>query len=304
MAITQTQLRTFVAVIRGGSVTEAADALMVTQPSVSSAIAGLSREVGCDLFERSGRGVRLTSSGKAFAPYASAVIGLLEQGRQEAHEAAQIAARRLRIAAVTTAAESFVPPLIRAFSSEHHPISLMLDVGNRRNVLDWVLSRRVDVAIAGAPPADPGLLAEPLMENRIVCVTAPDDRTSAGGAVYAADLASRSWLLREPGSGTRELSERFLSNRGIEPETLTLGSNGAIKQAARAGLGVSLLSRDTAEWELDSGRLGEIELLDGPEARRWYLLRAAVGPQRWVVERFAEFVRKEVERLAGSDRTV
>src|SRR5436190_12653720 len=70
MAITVTQLRAFLAVIEGGSVTAAADALVVTQPSVSSALAGLGRELGCELFKRSGRGIRLTEAGAAFAPYA------------------------------------------------------------------------------------------------------------------------------------------------------------------------------------------------------------------------------------------
>src|SRR5437763_11493437 len=88
MAITVTQLRTFLAVLERGSVTAAADALVVTQPSVSSALAGLGRELGCELFERAGRGIRPTEAGAAFAPYATDVIGLLERGAEAAREAA------------------------------------------------------------------------------------------------------------------------------------------------------------------------------------------------------------------------
>jgi LysR family transcriptional regulator, low CO2-responsive transcriptional regulator len=84
MAITITQLTAFLAVIRGGSVTVAADELFVTQPSVSAAVAGLGRELGCELFERAGRGIRITEAGRAFAPYAEDVLGLLEQGRTAA----------------------------------------------------------------------------------------------------------------------------------------------------------------------------------------------------------------------------
>ncbi len=108
MAITVTQLTAFLAVIRGGSVTAAADELVVTQPSVSSALAALSREVGCELFERSGRGIRATEAGQAFAPYAADVIGLCTTAATPRREAAAIASWRLQIAAVTTAAESFV----------------------------------------------------------------------------------------------------------------------------------------------------------------------------------------------------
>jgi LysR family transcriptional regulator, low CO2-responsive transcriptional regulator len=88
-----TQLTAFLAVVRGGSVTAAADELVVTQPSVSSAVAALSRELGCELFERSGRGIRLTDAGAAFRPYATDIVGLLEEGRQAAREAAALAAR-------------------------------------------------------------------------------------------------------------------------------------------------------------------------------------------------------------------
>jgi DNA-binding transcriptional LysR family regulator len=296
MAITLTQLTAFLAVVRDGSVTAAADQLIVTQPSVSSAIAALGKEVGCELFERAGRGIRLTDAGAAFVPYAEDVIGLLENGREAAREAAAVAARRLQIAAVTTAAESFVPSLMRAFSERHPAIELSLVVGNRQDVLDRVLTHRADVAILGKPPSEDRLIAEPLMANEIVCITAPDDPAAAGGALEARELAKRAWLLREPGSGTRTLNEQFLAERQLDPPTLTLGSNGAIKQAARAGLGVSLLSRAAVEGELESGRLGEIVLTDGPESRQWFVLRSAVGPTRSTVELFTTFVRDSVRK--------
>jgi DNA-binding transcriptional LysR family regulator len=291
LAITVTQLTAFLAVVRGGSVTAAADELVVTQPSVSSAVAALSRELGCELFERAGRGIRLSEAGAAFEPYATDVVGLLEDGRQAAGEAAGLAARRLRIAAVTTAAESFVPPLMRAFSSRHPEIELTLDVGNRDYVFERVLSHLADVAISGKPPADERLMAEPLLENQIVCITSPDDPAAAGPPVDGGQLAHRAWLLREPGSGTRALGEQFLQDRGLRPRTLTLGSNGAIKQAARAGLGVSLLSRAAVEPELTSGWLAEITLTDAPEPRPWYVLRSAVGPIRPSAAAFTGFVR-------------
>ncbi len=297
MSITVTQLGAFLAVVRGGSVTAAADELVVTQPSVSSAIAALGKELGCEIFTRAGRGIRLTEAGSAFAPYAADVIGLLQDGRQAAREAAQVAGRRLQIAAVTTAAESFVPPLMRAFGDQHPEIELTLAVGNRQTVLERVRSHAADVAISGKPPDDARLISEPLIDNEIACITAPDDPTRAG-PVQAAELADRVWLLREPGSGTRTLVEQFLTDRGLSPATLTLGSNGAIKQAARVGLGISLLSRAAVEAELTSGRLGELDLQDGPERRSWFVLRSAVGPVRPPVQEFVTFVLAKAGREA------
>lgn len=291
MSITITQLKAFLAVVRGGSVTAAAEELVVTQPSVSAAVAALGREVGSDLLERSGRGVRLTEAGTAFAPYARDIVGLLDAGRRAALAAADATTHSLRIAAVTTAAESFVPALMQAFGQAHPDAELTLAVGNNEEVLARVLSHEDDVGVSGRPPTSERLIALPFLENEIVCITSVDDAATSAGPVAAATLTGRTWLLRERGSGTRAMNERFLADRGLAPRTLTLGSNGAIKQAARAHLGVSLISRAAVETEFGSGTLGEIRLTDGPEARPWFVVRSAIGPTRPLVEQFSAFAR-------------
>ena len=108
MAVTVTQLRSFLAVVRTGSVTAAAEELVVSQPSVSAAVSALSRELGVELTERVGRNIRPTPAGEVFAAYARDVIGLLDQGARAAREAAQQAAAELRIGAVTTSGEHIV----------------------------------------------------------------------------------------------------------------------------------------------------------------------------------------------------
>jgi DNA-binding transcriptional LysR family regulator len=301
VSITLTQLRSFLAVMRGGSVTAAADELVVTQPSVSAAVAALSRELGTPVTEREGRGIRPTAAGNAFAPFAADVIGLLEEGRRAAREAAHLADRRLRLAAVTTAAESFVPPLMRAFSMGNAEIGLTLAVGNREHVLDLVLDHRADVAIGGRPPRDPRIEATAILPNEFVLITHPDDPHASGGTVDATELERRVWLLREPGSGTRVVNEEFLSAAALEPDTLTLGSNGAIKQAARAGIGVAFISRAAVALELEAGLLAALPVRHRPAARRWYAMCSTVGPQRSAVERFMTFAASAEAREALSD---
>lgn len=293
VSITLTQLRSFLAVASGGSVTAAADKLVVSQPSVSAAVTALSREVGAKLLEREGRGVRLTSAGREFAPYATDVIGLLEQGGRAAREAQAGTAQTLTIAAVTTAAESFVPPLMRAFAALHPEVELALEVGNRARVLAMVLGHETDLAIGGRPPADVRIEARSILANELVLVTTPDDPLAAATAVAASELTGCRWLLREPGSGTRLVNEEFLEDAGIDVQTMTLGSNGAIKQAARAGLGVSFISRAAVETELDAGLLGVISIAAGPASRDWYALRSTVGPTRPVVAEFLSFITAE-----------
>lgn len=291
MSVTVTQLRTFLAVARLGSVKAAAAELVVTQPSVSAAVTALSRELGVDLLERDGRGVRPTAAGREYAAHAADVIGLLERGRRAAREAESGSGPALRIAAVTTAAESFVPPLMQAFSTLHPETALSLEVGNRERVLELVLAHETDVALGGRPPPDERIEAHPILPNELVLVTAVDDPLTRQGIIGADELEGRRWLMREAGSGTRIANEEFLGRTGLSVETLTLGSNGAIKQAARAGLGVSFVSRDAVATELEAGLLGVIAVTAGPPVRQWYAMRSAVGPARAVLDEFMAFVR-------------
>jgi LysR family transcriptional regulator, low CO2-responsive transcriptional regulator len=297
MAITLTQLRSFLAVLRTGSVTAAAEELVVTQPSVSAAVSALSRELGVELTQRVGRSIQASPAGEAFAPFAADVIGLLDQGERAAHEAADIASSELRLAAVTTAGEHIVPPLIEAFSTLHPQITLSLDVGNRARVFERVRLHRSDLAIGGRPPGE-GVVGERFLDNPIVVITKPGDPLARRRSVPIEELAERPWLLREEGSGTRTMTEEILTANGLDPPVLTLGSNGAIKQGARAGLGVSIQSRLTTQLELDSGLLTTIDVSPPLPPRHWYLLRPEHGPVRRPVQEFLAFVRSAEGRKA------
>jgi DNA-binding transcriptional LysR family regulator len=289
MAVTLTQLVAFLTVVRRGSVTAAAEELVVTQPSVSAAVNALERELGVRLTERAGRTVRPTAAGAAYAPYAADVLGLLEQGQRAAREAADAHPHTLRISAVTTAGEYLVPQLIQAFRERRPEVEISLDVGNRELVFQRVLDHKVDVAVTGRIPDDERLVGRDFADNEFVLITAAGDALARRRSVAMEELAMRPWLLREPGSGTRTLVEEFLASRGIAPTMLTLGSNGAIKQAARAGLGVAIQSRAAVELELKLGLLDTITPRGGLPQRRWHVVRSATGPIREDAEAFMTF---------------
>jgi DNA-binding transcriptional LysR family regulator len=286
MAVTLTQLAAFVCVIRRGSVTAAAEELFVTQPSVSAAIAALEREVGAKLLERDGRGLRPTPAGAAFAPYAQHVLGLLEEGERAAREAVSGERATLRISAVTSAGDHVVPPLIRAFRDAHPELDLSLHIGNRREVFAGLLDHQADVAITGRVPDDDRLAGEAFAVNEIVLVTAPDDPLARRRWVAVEELGGRPWLLREPGSGSRAMAEEWLRLRGLVPDVLTLGSNTAVREAARSGLGIGLVSRTSAALELRHGLLGTIRPRGGLPQRQWFVVRSTVGPARPVADAF------------------
>jgi LysR family transcriptional regulator, low CO2-responsive transcriptional regulator len=290
MAVTVTQLRSFLAVVRTGSVTAAAEELVVSQPSVSAAVSALGRELGVELTERVGRNIRPSPAGEVFARYAADVVGLLDQGARAARERAQQTAGELRIGAVTTAGEHIAPQLMQAFAARHPEITLTVDVGNRDRVFERLRTHRSDVAIGGRPPDD-GFVAERFLDNPIVVITAPDDSLAQARRVRVEALGARPWLLREEGSGTRSMTEEFLAGHDLHPPVRTLGSNGAIKQAARAGLGLSLQSRLATHLEVELGLLGTVRADVPLPRRRWFAIRPAHGPVRPAVEQFLTFLR-------------
>lgn len=288
MAVTHTQLRAFVAVARAGSVHAAAEHLFVSQPSVSAALAALARELDVQLVERHGRGVRLTEAGEAYLPYATQVLGLVDEGREAAHEAVRREGARVRVVAVNTAGEYLLPPLIQAFRGCAPRVEVLLEIGNRRTLLDRLVSHGADIGVGGRAPGRE-ITGEAFLENELIVVgrTVPDD------------LGQAVWLLREEGSGTRAATERFLAERGLEPaELLTLGSNGAVKQALAIGLGVTLISAHAVSRELGAGSLVRIPAPGTPLVRPWYVLHLRGRPLRPAVESFRAFLLSPEARQA------
>ena len=288
MPITLAQLRSFLAVRSAGSVHAAAGQLQVSQPTVSAAVAALGHELGVALVERHGRGVRLTDSGEAFAPYAAHALGLIEQGRSAAEEAARPGHSRIRLAAVNTAGEYLAPAVIRAYRQARPDASILLEVGNRASVFERLESRRADIGIGGRPSGR-ALAGFPFFGNELIVV----------GREMPADLAGIPWLLRGEGSGTRIATERLLADLGLgstgagAPELLTLGSNGAIKQGLAVGLGITLIARLAVARELREGTLCEIPVPGTPLSRPWFVLLATTGPRRPAVTEFAEFLKSD-----------
>lgn len=291
VAVTLTQLSAFLAVARNGSITAAADELVVTQPSVSAAVAALERELGVALTERDGRGIKTTPAGEAYARYAADVLALLREGSEVAADAARGAGERVRVAAVTTAGEYLVPALIRAFREERPELELSVYAGNREEVFRRLGAREADVAISGQPPEDRGFAGVPFLDNEFVLITAASDPMAQRPWVAVEELAGRSWLMREEGSGTRRLCEAYLGSHQLRPPLLTLGSNGAIRNAAKMGLGIALQSRLAVALEVGSGQLGTISPRGGLPRRQWHVVKSAVGPASEPVDAFADYVR-------------
>lgn len=286
-----TQLSAFLAVVRHGSVTGAAEELVVTQPSVSAAVAALERELGVDLTERAGRSIRPTAAGEAYARYAADILALLKEGSEVVGKVAKGTGAPLRVTAVTTAGEYLLPPLLHAFREREPELEVSVHVGNREEVFRRLEAHEADVAISGQAPGERGFDGAAFLDNEFVLITSPDDPLAKRAWVAVDELAGTPWLMREQGSGTRRLCETYLDTHQLQPSMLTLGSNGAIKNAARMGLGVALQSREAVALELEVGLLETIRPRGGLPKRSWYVVRSTIGPGSELAAAFMEFVR-------------
>ncbi len=302
MAVTLSLLRTFVTVVRTGSVTRASEELVVTQSSVSGALAALSKEMGERLVERDGRGLRPTAAGAAFLPHAERVLATLEDAAAAVREAADPTRYRLRLAATTTAAEHLVPALWKAFRQRHPEVELSLEVGNRSVVNRLLDQFQADVGIGG-PPVEHRLRGIAFLENEFVLVTAPEDARARRGPLALDELANATWLVREPGSGSREVSLDLLAGGlASRPRLSTIGSDAAIKRSVALGLGIALISRAAVDRELDDATLAPLTLIGGTPVRAWHALFATDAPRRTGADAFLAFVRRGDAAHALTDR--
>jgi DNA-binding transcriptional LysR family regulator len=320
--VTLNQLRTFLAVADNGSVRAAAAELVVTQAAVSASLATLQRALALQLVQPDGRGLRLTAAGAAYADHVRRALGLLGEAGRAAAAAADPEHGELRIAAVTTAAEQIVPALLAGFRRRHPDVGVLLEAGNRERVTALLEQHQVDVLIGGRPQPGLEVTVQAVRPHQLVVVAAPSlpgragssgraggragssgraggragSSGRAGGGTSngpAADqalltwLARQTWLLREPGSGIRAATQALLADLDIAPLTLTVGSNGAIRESAGVGLGVTLVSRDAIEAEAAAGRLAELPVPGTPLHRDWHLVTRP-GPltatAAWLVE--------------------
>lgn len=263
---TTARLRAFVAVADAGSVRAAAARLVLTESAVSAAISALTRDVGVPLVERDGRGLRLTRAGASFAEYARTILGLHDEAMSAARGDIDPARGRVRVAAVTTAADHLLPAALAGFRSHYPDVDLRLHVGTSEHVWSLLAAHEVDLVIAGRPPAWlANTVVRAVRANELIVVAAPP---AAGGF----DVERATWLMREEGSGTRATCEALLAGLEADPPLLTLGSNGAVVAAAVAGLGVTLTSRDAVARQLAAGELVEIAVRGTPLHRPWHVV--------------------------------
>jgi DNA-binding transcriptional LysR family regulator len=205
---------------------------------------------------------------------------------------------------VATTANYFIPALLGSFSRRHPEVTVSLDVTNRETLLRQLAENTVDLVIMGRPPAEADVEAESFLDNPLVIVAPPDHPLARHKKIPLERLQEETFLVREPGSGTRIAMERFFTERTMRLKTgMEVGSNEAIKQSVQAGLGLGLLSRATIDQELALKRLVVLDVAEFPIMRHWYIVHRQGKRLSPVAEAFREFVLAEAKNLLQSTRT-
>ena len=291
--VTLRQLKVFEAVARHLSFSRAAEELHLTQPAVSMQVRGLEEDAGLPLTEQVGKKIFLTDAGAELARHARVIAGQLLSAQEALAAIRGVRGGQLNIGVVSTT-KYFAPRLLAAFRARHPGIELSLGVHNREKIVRQLADNEIDLAIMGRPPAELDTIAEAFAENLLVIIAAPTHPFAERRRIGSDDLSQETFLIREPGSGTRSAMERYFAEQGVTPaRTFEMNSNETIKQAVMAGMGIAFLSSSTIEIELAMGRLVVLPVAGTPVMRQWHLVRRADKRQMPLAEAFREFLSGE-----------
>jgi len=206
---------------------------------------------------------------------------------------------RLSVAVASTV-NYFAPRLLAAFHLRYPGIALSLDVTNREQLLRLLEANAVDVVLMGQPPEGVEVESEAFMDNPLVVVAPPDHPLAGRRDIPLARMAEEVFVLREPGSGTRQAMDRFFSDQGIAIQRgMQMTRNEAIKQSVRAGLGLSVVSVHTIELELATGKLVVLDVAGFPIQRQWFLVYRKGKRLSPSAQAFRQFVLTEARPMAA-----
>lgn len=291
------QLRVFESAARHLSVTRAAEELHLTPPAVSIQIRQLEGHANAALFERLGRGLRLTQAGEAVLARAQEILGLVREAEEAIAGLASVDQGLLDVG-VINAGDSFFPWLVAAFRDRHPGIRLRLDVANREQLLERLARHDLDLAVMSHPPSQAGFEAVAFAPHPHLIVAAPSNPLVRKRSVTLAEVAREPLITREPGSATHLVMQQVFAEAGIVPRVeMEIGSNETVKQAVAAGFGLGFLSRHAVQLELALGRLARVPVAGFPVLRQWYVVNLEARRLPRVSQAFRDFLVREGERL-------
>lgn len=236
-------LKTFLAVRRHESYTEAAREEFLTQPAVSRRIRQLETELGVKLFEQLGKALHLTDAGRVLAAEAEKLLGSIERSAEAVRAVRSVEHGSLRIGASTTPGFYLLPPIVGRFHRRFPGVEIGYAIDNSLRIEERILGNELDLGFVGAHLSHEDLRIEPVAEDEIVCFAHGKHPLARVRRVEPRDLRGQLWVVREQGSATRRLVESWLGKRGVRIErAIELGCPEAVKALVGSGVGISAIS--------------------------------------------------------------
>jgi len=292
------RLQVFHAVAKHLSFTRAADALFMTQPAVTFQIKQLEEQFNTRLFERRHGSISLTPAGELVLSYTEKILALSDEMETRVGEMTGEMRGPLLVGASTTIAEFMLPRVLGEFNARYPQVRARLIVANSESIESRVAEHALDVGLIEAPAKLPGLTSQICCEDELVAICAPDYPLAGMKSVTPKVLAEHEFISREPGSGTREITNTYFRSHKITPETLKtqmeLGSPQALKGVVATGLGFAIVSRVVVEKELQLGTLIGI-LLKPPLKRSLYLAYPQDRFQSRLTTTFIDFAKRQLK---------
>jgi DNA-binding transcriptional LysR family regulator len=300
MHVTLRQLRVFETVARRGGFTRAAEELHLAQPTVSVQVKQLVDAVGLPLFEQVGKKIFLTEAGRQLYATCRQVFEVWSQFEMTLADLKGMKQGRLRLAVVTTA-KYFVPRLLGPFLKRFPGIEVALEVANRDRVIERLVANEDDLYIMGVAPQSLDVEAHSFLDNPLVVLAPADHPLAREEHIALSRLVQEPLVLRERGSGTRTVVERYFAERGYALRArMELGSNEAIKQAVAGGLGITIMSLHALTLEPMQGQLAVLDVEGFPIERSWFIVYPRGKQLSVVAQTFFEFLKTEGSQLAAS----
>ncbi|MCX5861323.1 MAG: selenium metabolism-associated LysR family transcriptional regulator [Deltaproteobacteria bacterium] len=269
------RLEVFCKVFELKSFTKAAEALSLSQPTVSDHVRGLEQALGERLIDRFGREILPTPAGQAFYKYALSIVNMLEESMQTLGQFRGRLAGRLVLGASTIPGTYILPRFIGTFKSQHSAIKITIRISDSAEIVDEVLESSLESGLVGWKSNDRRLLLEELCSDELVLAVHPDHQWAGKRKIHLEDLVGEPFILRERGSGTRMVMSRIMEEHGLDVQRLEvvaeMGSTEAVRQGIKSRIGISILSKQAVGEDFLLGTLVPLEIEDVRFFRPLYL---------------------------------
>jgi DNA-binding transcriptional LysR family regulator len=291
------RLHIFCKVVELKSFSRAASAVYLSQPTVSSHIKDLEDHCECKLIDRLGREIAPTKAGELLYGYAAKMIALKESAEKALAEFQGKMRGHLTIGGSTIPGGYILPPLLGKFKEAYPEVTVTLIEGDTARIVQDTLEGRVEVGMVGAKAKETGLVQEKIMDDEMFLIVPGDHKWASRGHVSVQELMEEPFIMREPGSGTRKSIEQVLDKSEHWSRQLNvvaeMGSTEAVRQAIKAGVGISILSACAVADELAARSLKKVGIKGLSFKRAFYLILHKHRSKSPLCSAFVRFLKGE-----------